>query len=168
MVLWLLYGLGCRVSELVTIDLEDYSAGEGIFKIKGKGGKQRVVPVPEILLSRITEYLENSRPQLIKNPLERSFLINDRSHRPSRVDIWRWLAKWSKDAGFEETVNPHRFRHGFATSLLENGADLRSIQMLLGHSSIQTTQIYTHLVSSHLVREVDKHHPMSQIDIQKL
>jgi integrase/recombinase XerD len=168
MVLWLLYGLGCRVSELITLNLEDYSSSEGIFKIDGKGGKQRLVPIPEILLSKITEYLENSRPQLTKSSSERSFLINDRGHRPSRVDIWRWLAKWSKDAGFHEPVNPHRFRHGFATSLLENGADLRSIQMLLGHSSIQTTQIYTHLVSSHLVREVDEHHPMSQIDIQKL
>lgn len=168
MVLWLLYGLGCRVSELITLNLEDYSASEGIFKIQGKGGKQRLVPVPEILLSKIQEYLENCRSNLVKNETERSLLINDKGHRPSRVDIWRWLAKWSKDAGFSEPVNPHRFRHGFATALLENGADLRSIQMLLGHSSIQTTQIYTHLVSSHLVREVDEHHPVNQIDLNKL
>jgi len=168
MVLWLLYGLGCRVSELITLNLEDYSPTEGLYKIHGKSGKQRLVPIPEILLSKIVDYLENVRPILTKNTSERSFLINDRGHRPSRVDIWRWLARWSKNAGFDEPVNPHRFRHGFATSLLENGADLRSIQLLLGHASIQTTQIYTHLVSSHLVREVDEHHPLSQIDLQKL
>lgn len=168
MVLWLLYGLGCRVSELITLNLEDYSSGEGLFKIQGKGGKQRLVPIPAILLSKIQEYLESCRDTLIKTETERSFLINDRGHRPSRVDVWRWLAKWSKDAGFNDPINPHQFRHGFATSLLENGADLRSIQMLLGHSSIQTTQIYTHLVSSHLVREVDAHHPLSQITVDKL
>lgn len=166
-VLWLLYGLGCRVSELITLNVEDYSPSEGWFKILGKAQKERLVPVPTILFEKINTYLEHGRPHLIKSDSERSFLINDRGHRPSRVDVWRWLAKWSKDAGFDAPLNPHRFRHGFATALLENGADLRSIQMLLGHSSIQTTQIYTHLVTSHLVREVDEHHPLAQVSIDK-
>jgi integrase/recombinase XerD len=167
-VLWLLYGTGCRVSELITLNVEDYSALEGLFKIQGKGQKERLVPIPEVLLSKIQDYLQISWPDLKKKECERSLLINDRGHRPSRVDIWRWLARWSKDAGFENPMNPHQFRHGFATALLENGADLRSIQMLLGHSHIQTTQIYTHLTSSHLVRQVDLHHPMSQLNLEDI
>ena len=89
--------------------------------------------------------------------------MNDRGHRPSRVDIWRWLALWSTRAGFDEPVGPHRFRHGCATALLEGGADLRSIQMLLGHSSIQTTQIYTNVTTQNLVKTVDEHHPLSKL-----
>ena len=166
-VLWLLYGLGCRVSELITLNLADYSPTEGWIKILGKGQKERLVPVPEFLFDKIKIYLNQSRSLLLKNPAENSFVINDRGHRPSRVDIWRWLARWSKEAGFEEPVGPHQFRHGFATALLENGADLRSIQMLLGHSSIQTTQIYTHLVTSQLVREVDEHHPLTRLTIEE-
>lgn len=165
-VLWLLYGLGCRVSELITLSLNDYSPTEGWFKILGKGNKERLVPVPEVLFDKINLYLTESRPELIKSENEMSFLINDRGHRPSRVDIWRWLARWSKDAGFDEPVGPHQFRHGFATALLEHGADLRSIQLLLGHSSIQTTQIYTHLVTSQLVREVDAHHPFAHTKLE--
>lgn len=165
--LWLLYGLGCRVSELITLNLNDYSQQEGWFKILGKGGKERLSPIPSLLIEKVNLYLTECRPQLIRSESEKSFLINDRGHRPSRVDIWRWLAKWSKDAGFKEPVHPHRFRHGYATSLLENGADLRSLQMLLGHSSIQTTQIYTHLITSHLVRAVDEHHPMAKTTISK-
>ncbi len=166
-VLWLLYGLGCRVSELITLNNDDYYASEGYFKIIGKGQKERLVPMPQVLMGPIHDYLNLSRLELTSNNSERSLIINDRGHRPSRVDIWRWLAKWSKSAGFSEPIHPHRFRHGFATALLENGADLRSIQMLLGHSSIQTTQIYTHVVTSHLVRTVDEHHPLAQTDFQK-
>ncbi|MCS6838907.1 MAG: tyrosine-type recombinase/integrase [Bdellovibrionaceae bacterium] len=164
MVLWLLYGLGCRVSELIQLNLNDYFATEGVFKITGKAQKERLVPIPSLLIPKIHVYLENIRPQLLKSKFEQSFVINDRGHRPSRVDVWRWLHRWSKDAGFSETINPHRFRHGFATSLLQNGADLRSIQLLLGHSSIQTTQIYTHLTQNHLVRELDTHHPLSKLN----
>lgn len=160
--LWLLYGMGCRVSELTSLNLEDFKADQGLFKIMGKGRKERLVPVPQVLLLSLHEYLQQHRPLLLKkNTNEQSFLINDRGHRPSRIDVWRWLDRWSKDAGFAETIHPHRFRHGFATSLLANGADLRSIQMLLGHSSIQTTQIYTQVAPVQLVREVDEYLPVS-------
>lgn len=166
MVLWLLYGMGCRVSELVALSVDDFLADQGAFKILGKNQKERLVPIPQVLLESIHDYLRDTRPLLLKaSSGEKSFIINDRGHRPSRVDIWRWLDRWSKDAGFSETINPHRFRHGFATALLENGADLRSIQMLLGHSSIQTTQIYTHVSSSQLLKEVDRHLPLSGLDL---
>lgn len=156
-----LYGLGCRVSELVALNLNDYSPTERWVKILGKGSKERLVPLTDALARHLTEYLEDVRPQLVKESTP-AILINDRGHRPSRVDIWRWLAAWSLKAGFEEPVSPHRFRHGCATALLEGGADLRSIQMLLGHASIQTTQIYTSVTSNTLTRTIDEIHPLSR------
>lgn len=158
--LMFLYGLGCRVSEMVALNLNDYNPTERWVKIRGKGSKERLVPLTESLARHLTDYLAETRPHLAKEGA--SILINDRGHRPSRVDIWRWLAAWSTKAGFPEPVNPHRFRHGCATALLEGGADLRSIQMLLGHASIQTTQIYTSVSTNTLSRTIDELHPLSQ------
>ncbi len=159
--LMLLYGLGCRVSELIGINLSDYSETDSWLKLKGKGGKERLVPLTDKLRNELNLYLENTRESLLKEKTQ-SILINDRGHRPSRVDIWRWLSAWSAKAGFEEPISPHQFRHGCATALLESGADLRSIQMLLGHSSIQTTQIYTSMSAGHLQDTIDQHHPLSK------
>ena len=158
-----LYGLGCRVTELIQLGLKDYSPTERWVKILGKGQKERLVPLTETLALTLEEYLRISRPILMKEPSD-SILINDRGHRPSRVDVWRWLAAWSARAGFSEPVNPHRFRHGCATALLEGGADLRSIQILLGHASIQTTQIYTNVTTSTLTTAVEEHHPLSHLE----
>ncbi len=160
--LMLLFGLGCRVSELIGLNLEDYNETDRWLKILGKGGKERLVPLTEQLAIQLREYLADIRGRLIREKGS-TLLVNDRGHRPSRVDIWRWLAAWSVKAGFDEPVGPHRFRHGCATALLESGADLRSIQMLLGHSSIQTTQIYTNVTTQNLVKTVDEHHPLSQL-----
>jgi integrase/recombinase XerD len=113
-------------------------------------------------VSILEAYLQGAREALIKEASS-SILVNDRGHRPSRVDIWRWLAQWSKVAGFSETVNPHRFRHGCATVLLESGADLRAIQMILGHSSLQTTQIYTQVTTQTAKKTIEEHHPFSQL-----
>ena len=161
--LLLLYGLGCRVSELIGLTLQDYHEQEGWISVLGKGGKQRAVPLTQHLNRELKAYLADVRPQLVRDKTA-SVLINDRGHRPSRVDIWRWLAAWSEKAGFAEPVSPHRFRHGCATALLEAGADLRSIQMLLGHASIQTTQIYTTVSARNLVETIEKHHPLSQVE----
>lgn len=162
--LLLLYGVGSRVSELIGLDLMDFNATDRWVRIVGKGNKERIVPLTDHLAEEVRRYLTESRPHLLKEEKNLpSLLVNDRGHRPSRVDVWRWLAAWSAKAGFPEPVNPHRFRHACATSLLENGADLRSIQMLLGHSSIQTTQVYTSVTSQNLVRTVDEHHPLSQV-----
>lgn len=164
--LMMLYGVGCRVSELIGLNLMDFSPSDRWIKIVGKGNKERMVPLTENLVAELRDYLENSRSHLLKEDrLLNSLLVNDRGHRPSRVDVWRWLAAWSIKAGFSEPVNPHRFRHACATSLLENGADLRSIQLLLGHSSIQTTQVYTNVTTQNLVRTVDEHHPLSDKDL---
>jgi integrase/recombinase XerD len=160
--LLLLFGLGCRVSELVGLNLEDFNSTDAWLKVLGKGGKERLVPLSETLLNQLKTYLKEHRSHLVKGDTH-SILINDRGHRPSRVDVWRWLAAWSARAGFKEPVGPHQFRHGCATALLEGGADLRTIQMLLGHSSLQTTQIYASVTSHKLKEEVDAHHPLSGI-----
>lgn len=159
--LLLLFGSGCRVSELISIDLSDYSETDRWLKVLGKGSKERLVPLTDTLVEVLNLYLKEARQTLVKESGE-ALLINDRGHRPSRVDIWRWLAAWSQKAGFQEPVGPHRFRHGCATALLESGADLRSIQMLLGHSSIQTTQIYTNVTTGNLLKTIDQHHPLSR------
>lgn len=161
--LLMLYGLGCRVSELISLNLQDYHETDSWLAVIGKGNKERAVPLTEHLNRELKAYLEGARPNLVRDKTT-SILINDRGHRPSRVDIWRWLAAWSAKAGFEEPVSPHRFRHGCATALLEAGADLRSIQMLLGHASIQTTQIYTSVTTRNLTDTVDQHHPLAQLD----
>lgn len=160
--LLLLFGLGCRVSELTALNLHDFNITDAWLKVLGKGGKERLVPLSEALLGQLKAYVKDVRPHLVKDD-NHSILINDRGHRPSRVDVWRWLAAWSARAGFAEPIGPHQFRHGCATTLLENGADLRTIQVLLGHSSLQTTQIYTSVTSHKLKDEVDKNHPLSGI-----
>lgn len=161
--LLLLYGLGCRVSELIGLNLSDYHEADQWLAVLGKGNKERAVPLTEHLNQELKAYIESARPTLVRDTTN-SILINDRGHRPSRVDIWRWLAAWSLKAGFEHPVSPHRFRHGCATALLEAGADLRSIQMLLGHASIQTTQIYTSVTTRNLTETIEKHHPLSQLE----
>jgi len=156
-----LYGLGCRVSELISLNLNDYSPTEMWVKVTGKGRKERLIPLTESLGVALEEYLTQARAELGTG--SNTLLFNDRGHRPSRVDIWRWLASWSAKAGFDEPVHPHRFRHGCATALLEGGADLRSIQVMLGHASIQTTQVYTAVTTNVAAQTIEDHHPLSKI-----
>lgn len=157
-----LFGLGCRVTELIGLNIQDFSPTERWVKVKGKGSKERLIPLTEQLYTALLQYLKDVRPLMMKDSTQ-SILINDRGNRPSRVDVWRWLAAWSAKAGFDEPVNPHRFRHGCATALLEQGADLRSIQVLLGHASIQTTQIYTNVTTQAAAKAIQENHPLSQI-----
>lgn len=161
--LLLLFGLGCRVSELTQLNLQDLSEVNNWLVVTGKGNKQRILPLTGRLIEEVKSYISQVRPQLMKEATP-SLIINDRGHRPSRVDIWRWLSSWSKKAGFDEPVGPHQIRHGCATALLESGADLRTIQMLLGHASIQTTQIYTSVSPRKLKSDVEQHHPLSRAD----
>ena len=167
-VLLLLFGLGCRISEIIQLNLQDVNEMDHSLIVTGKRKKQRMLPLTQNLFTQLNEYIQKYRPALLKDNNIHSVLINNRGHRPSRVDIWRWLSLWSKKAGFEEVKSPHQFRHGFATGLLENGADLRSIQFLLGHSSIQTTQIYTSVKQKHLKKTIKKHHPLSAFNSQKV
>ena len=161
LVLAFLYGLGCRVSELVSLNLQDFNETEAWISVVGKGNKQRLLPLTEKLYQLILLYLKKSRPELGRKAHPALF-FNNRGNRPTRVDIWRWLKSWSLKAGFDEVKNPHAFRHGFATGLLERGADIISIQKLLGHLSVQTTQIYTSVRSETLKQAVDDFHPLSR------
>ena len=156
-----LYGLGCRVSELISLNLKDFNETESWINITGKGNRQRIIPLSGDIYESLRIYLKKSRPAFVLS--EKPWLIfNNKGNRPSRVDIWRWLKIWSLRAGFEQVKNPHSFRHGCATILLEKGADLKSIQQLLGHLNLQTTQIYTSVVSGQIKQTIAQHHPLSR------
>ena len=162
LVLSFLYGLGCRVSELISLNLKDFNETESWINITGKGNRQRIIPLSGDIYESVRVYLKEARPVFIRS--EKPWLVfNNRGNRPSRVDIWRWLKIWSTRAGFEQVKNPHSFRHGCATILLEKGADLKSIQQLLGHLNIQTTQIYTSVVSRQIKQTITQHHPLSRM-----
>lgn len=163
LVLLLLFGMGCRVSELINVELKDIDLDEGHIRFIGKGNKERLVPLTEKLMKDVKSYVHNHRPQLIKDASIKSLLVNERGKPMTRIDVWRWFAAWSALAGLPEVIHPHQLRHSCATSLLEKGADLRSIQVLLGHSSIQTTQMYTQVKTSKLKQEVDAKHPFSKM-----
>jgi len=160
LVLMFLFLLGCRVSELVSMQVSDFISTDESIVIKGKGSKQRILPVVDPLLSHLREYLTAIRPLLVRSYKTSSLILNNRGNKPSRVDIWRWIQKWSATAGLGKKY-PHQFRHGCATELLDHGADLRSIQELLGHSSIETTKIYTKVSRHQIQNTIKKHHPLS-------
>jgi len=164
--LYLMFGLGLRVSELIDLDVESVHLDEGTLLVVGKGSKERVLPLSSALIEMLSTYLESHRSEICFDVKERSLIVNKKSNRPSRIDIWRWLDTWSKVAGFKERVHPHQFRHACATSLLENGANLRSIQVLLGHTSLQTTQMYTSVSKGHLNQTLDEKHPFAEVDLE--
>lgn len=164
LLLLLLFGMGCRVSELIQVELKDIDLDEGHIRFIGKGNKERLVPLTEKLLSHVKEYIEDYRMELIKDNSIKALLVNERGKPMTRIDVWRWFAAWSAAAGFPEVIHPHQLRHTCATSLLEKGADLRSIQVLLGHSSIQTTQMYTQVKTSKLKKEVNEKHPFAKLN----
>ena len=167
LLLYMMFGLGLRVSELTGLNLESVKLDESSIIVLGKGGKERVLPLNPKLQDFLIDYLENHRKDLCFDEKERSLFVNNKSRRPSRVDIWRWMENWSKKAGFKKTVHPHQFRHACATSLLENGANLRSIQILLGHTSLQTTQMYTSVTRPHLNKVLNESHPFSELNLVK-
>ncbi|MBW7995302.1 MAG: site-specific tyrosine recombinase XerD [Candidatus Glassbacteria bacterium] len=152
----LMYGTGMRVSEVVGLRLEDIRFTEALVIVFGKGGKERVVPLGELALAALGEYIAIERPLLDKGGGGASVFLNRRGGRPvTRMGIWKILQKYARLAGIESRVYPHVFRHSFATHLVENGADLRVVQEMLGHADISTTKIYSHL-SSDTLRQVHR------------
>ena len=157
-----LYGCGLRVSELINLKISDLFFNEDFIKVTGKGNKQRLVPICAINISYINKYMENSRKKLKINPLHSDILfLNRRGNSISRAMIFTIIKNLSKESGFNKKISPHTFRHSFATHLLENGADLKTIQQLLGHESITTTEIYMHLDNKALFNVMNKYHPRS-------
>jgi len=155
----LLYASGLRVSELCQLHISDLASDLGILRVNGKGGKQRVVPVGKSALGAIAHYLAAGRAELLKGRASRYLFVTTRGSRLTRQAFWKLVAGYGRRAGVRHALTPHILRHSFATHLLEGGADLRSVQAMLGHSDISTTQVYTHVLRSRLRQTVDQHHP---------
>ena len=155
----LLYASGLRVSELVSLDLEDIDLEQGFVRCFGKGGKERQVPLHPQALDVIDDYIRQSRPALSNKESGEAMFLNRRGDRMTRQGFWLLLKSHAERAGLTGKITPHTLRHSFATHLLRGGAPLRHVQELLGHSSIMTTQVYTHLTSEHVRSEYEKAHP---------
>ncbi|MBZ0179949.1 MAG: site-specific tyrosine recombinase XerD [Melioribacteraceae bacterium] len=159
-ILELLYSCGLRVSELLTLKLGDLFFSEEVIRVFGKGSKQRIVPVGSSAIRWITEYLMKSRPLLEKKGKSQNFVfLNSRGTCLSRMGIWKMISNYAEQAGLNKIIHPHTFRHTFATHLVENGADLRAVQEMLGHVDISTTQIYTKIDRDFVKQEHKDHHP---------
>ena len=154
----LLYATGLRVSELVALTLRDVNLEDGFLLCRGKGGKQRIVPFGHSAGLSIKKYLEEARRKFLKREND-SLFLSSRGRALSRQGFWKILKQYGRQAGFQEKISPHVLRHSFATHLLERGADLRSVQLMLGHSQITTTQVYTHVSRRQLRRLYEKYHP---------
>lgn len=155
-----LYGCGLRVSELTNLEIGRINFAEGLITVLGKGSKERIVPMSPVAADRILEYLHGSRTEVKIKPGEEGILfLNRRGHRLTRQMIFTIVRRLAEAAGVTKTISPHTMRHSFATHLLEGGANLLSIQQMLGHESVATTEIYIHLDTSHLREEILLHHP---------
>ena len=159
--LQLLYATGLRVSELVTVQRGHLNLEMGVIRLNGKGGKQRLVPVGRTALAAIQLYQDRDRPQLLKGRASEYLFVTARGSRLTRQAFWKLLRRYGLQAAITSRLTPHVLRHSFATHLLERGADLRSLQMMLGHADISTTQIYTHVLRERLRQVYDQHHPRS-------
>ncbi len=155
-----LYSCGLRVSELTDLKITDIFAQEGFIKVTGKGSKTRIVPISQCALKYIANYLEKMRNHLAINAENKDILfLNRRGRKLTRIMIFYIVKELSEKAGITKVISPHTFRHSFATHLVEGGADLRAVQEMLGHESIQTTEIYTHLDSAYLRDTIISFHP---------
>lgn len=154
----LLYATGLRVSELIAVRTDDLVLDAGFLRTIGKGSKERIVPFGDRARDSIVEYLEQGRPAFTRGPVPDLFLTK-RGRRPTRQSVWQRIRHYARESGIRTAISPHMLRHSFATHLLENGADLRSVQMMLGHSDISTTQIYTHVSRARLQKIYEQFHP---------
>lgn len=154
----LLYATGIRVSELIDLDLDDLNLPGGVLKCYSKG-KERIIPLYQTAIRALSEYVHNVRPQLVEDVEETALFVNMNGERMSRQGFWKLIKYYQEKAGIQKDITPHTLRHSFAAHLLENGADLRSIQEMLGHADISSTQVYSHIVKKQLKDVYNKAHP---------
>lgn len=155
----LLYATGIRVSELISLNISDVNLDMGYIKCYGKGAKERIVPLGSIAVKCVQEYIHKGRNKLVRTYDEPALFVNHHGNRLTRQGFWKIIKKYAQEANITKDITPHTLRHSFAAHLLENGADLRSVQEMLGHADISTTQIYTHVTKNHLKEVYDKAHP---------
>ena len=158
-ILEVMYATGLRVSELVNLKLDNLHLDLGLIQTIGKGDKERIIPIGDVATKWLMRYLNEARPLLGKQQDPHVIFLNDHGHQLTRQGIWKLIKQWVKQAGITKEVSPHTLRHSFATHILENGADLRIVQELLGHADISTTQIYTHISNKRLTEVYEKAHP---------
>ena len=158
----LLYASGMRVSELISLNTGDVDVEGGFVRCLGKGSKERLIPIYRQSALAVQEYVRDDRPHLARNNEGRALFLNRRGARLTRQGFWQILKGYAKAAGLDKEITPHTLRHSFATHMLSGGADLRSVQELLGHANISTTQVYTHLTNEHVRRTYEKSHPRAK------
>ncbi|MFC1991515.1 site-specific tyrosine recombinase XerD [Chloroflexota bacterium] len=158
----LLYASGMRVSEMMSLNLDDVDTEGGFVRCFGKGNKERLIPIAQKASLAVEEYQKEFRPRLAHGKEGRALFLNRRGERLTRQGFWQLLKGHAKAAELNEEITPHTLRHSFATHMLSGGADLRSVQELLGHANISTTQVYTHLTSEHVRRTYEKSHPRAK------
>ncbi|MCI2058727.1 MAG: site-specific tyrosine recombinase XerD [Oscillibacter sp.] len=154
----LLYATGIRVTELISLNLEDVNLTAAFIRCRSKG-RERIIPMYHTAVKALQDYVRNVRPQIIADSDERALFVNMSGERMSRQGFWKIIKYYQEKAGIEKDITPHTLRHSFAVHLLENGADLRSIQEMLGHADISSTQIYTHVIKNQLKDVYNKAHP---------
>lgn len=155
----LIYATGIRVSELVSLDVGNINMEEGYLRCMGKGSKERIIPIGQVAIHYTRAYLLGARARLIKKSVCHALFLNQNGGRLTRQGFWKIIKKYTARCNIRREITPHTLRHSFATHLLENGADLRAVQELLGHADISTTQIYTHLTGSRIREVYRKSHP---------
>lgn len=158
-ILELMYATGLRISEVISLEFKNIDYDECIIRVMGKGSKERIVPVNDYAIKYLKEYINNYRHELVKNEINNYIFLNNHGRMLTRQGIFKIIKNYAALKNIKKTIGPHTLRHTFATHLLENGADLRVIQELLGHSDISTTQIYTHLTKEALHNEYKKYFP---------
>ena len=155
----LLYSCGLRVSELINLSYHNINLKEEFIRIHGKGNKERVLPMGEIAIDYLMKYETNARPVLLKNGQSDSYFLSNRGSAMSRQNFFYIIKAYANQVGIDKPLSPHSLRHAFATHLVQKGADLRSVQLMLGHSDISSTQLYTHIQNAQLKAQHAKHHP---------